>query len=390
VAVKRALLVAVAACSSNPGPHGTLIDGGPLADAPIDSAPDAPGPPTVELMAFGSTPTYAAYRAGSGAWQLVTSSDGHTYKIVADADYEFVAVCASTDGTLDETEIDAMASDGANIFSCQSDDSLGSATPTITVTGTMNQPGIVTLFEIASGSAGPWMFSLQVPPNSLQDLFAIGSGSMLIRRGVSISAAATQAVPTIDLSTDGTALATEPIAITGLGSDDAIYSQVALSTQYGFATISNGSSATSLVMPPASLIASGDSQLIAIDAYDATSDREFQTNDATVTTFALLPRLDDVAFADGSASWTSLPAASQRYQFQLAATGQSIGMTASVSISPAWLAATLATSIGFDDVAPGWQSAWSFWTTSAYQSSFTAETSNATTFQSTTAYGSGA
>lgn len=384
------LLVAIAACSSNAGPHGTIIDGGPLADAAVDAAPDAPGPPTVELMSFGSTPTYAAYRAGGGAWQLATSSDGHTYKLVADADYEFVAVCASMDGTLDEVEVDAMASDGANFFSCFNDDSLGSATPTITVTGTMNQPGIVTLFEIASGSAAPWMFSLQVPPSSLQDLFAIGSSSMLIRRGVAIGAAATQAIATIDLAADGTALATEPIAITGLGSDDAILSQVALSTQYGFATISNGSSATSLVMPPASLLASGDAQLIALDAYDATSDREFQTEDPSITTFALLPRLDGVAFAAGSASWTSLPASSQRYQFQLAATGQSTGMTASVSISPAWLAATAATSIGFDDAAPGWQSAWSFWTTGAYQPSLAAETSDATTFQSTTAYGSGA
>ena len=124
---------------------------------------------------------------------------------------------------------------------------------------------------------------------------------------------------------------------------------------------------------------------VAPEAGDATSDREFQTNDATVTTFALLPLLDGVAFAGGSASWTSLPATSQRYQFQLAGTGQ----TASVSISPAWLAATLATAIGFDDVAPGWQSAWSFWTTGPYQPSFTAETSDSASFQSTTAYGSG-
>jgi hypothetical protein len=379
----RSVLVAVAACSSNSGPHGTLIDGGPLVDASIDATPDA-GPPTVELMAFGSTPTFAAYRAGSGAWQLATSSNGSTYKIIADADYEFVAVCASTDGTLDEVEIDAVASAGANLFSCYNDDTRGSATPTITVDGTMDQPGIVTLFEIASGSGSPWTFALPVPPSTLQDLFAIGSSSMLIRRGVSIGSAATQSIATIDLAADGTALATEPIAITGLGSDDAVLSQVALSTQYGFATISNGSSATSLVMPPASLVASGDTQLIAIDAYDATNDRELQTNDPTITTFALLPRLDGIAFSNGSASWTALPASSQ-YQFQLAGTGQ----TASVSISPAWLAATGATSIGFDDVAPGWQSAWSFWTTSAYQASFTTETSDSTTFQSATAYGSG-
>jgi hypothetical protein len=377
------VLVAVAACSSNSGPHGTLIDGGPLVDASIDAMVDA-GPPTVELMSFGSTPTFAAYRAGSGAWQLATSSNGSTYKIIADADYEFVAVCASMDGTLDEVEVDAMASEGANLFSCFNDDTQGSATPTITVTGTMDQPGIVTLFEIASGSGSPWTFSLPVPPTTLQDLFAIGSDSMLIRRGVSIGSAATQAIATIDLSTDGTALATEAIAITGLGSDDAVFSQVALSTQYGFATISNGTSATSLVVPPASLLASTDTQLFAIDAYDATSDREFQT-ETPITMFALLPKLDGITFANGSASWTSLPAPSQRYQFELAGTGQ----TASVSISPAWLAATAATSIGFDDVAPGWQPAWSFWTTSAYQASFTTETSDATTFQSATAYGSG-
>jgi hypothetical protein len=381
----RSLVVAFAACSSSPAPHGTLIDGGPLADAPADAAPDAPGPPTVELMSFGSTPTYTAYRAGSGSWQLATSSNGSTYKIVADADYEFVAVCASMDGTIDEVEIDAMASEGANLFSCYNDDTVGSTTPTITVDGTMDQPGIVTMFEIASGSGSPWTFSLQVPPSSVQDLFAIGSSSMLIRRGVSIGSAATQSIATIDLATDGTALATEAISITGLGSDDTVYSQVALSTQYGFATISNGSSPTSLVMPPASLLASGDTQLIAIDASDPTNDREFQTNDATITTFALLPRLDGIAFANGSASWTSLPASSQRYQFQLAGTGQ----TASVSISPAWLAATASTSIGFDDVAPNWQSAWSFWTANAYQPSFTVETSNASAFQSATAYGSG-
>jgi hypothetical protein len=385
--VKLSALVAVAACSSNPGAHGTIIDGGPLVDAPVDATPDA-GPPTVELISFGSVPTLAAYRAGSGAWQLVSSNTG-TYTIDADADYKFVAVCASTDGTLDEVEVDAMASDGANYFSCYNDDTLGSATPTITVDGAMNQPGIVTMFEIASGSAAPWSFALPVPPSTTQDLFAIGSGVMLIRRGIAIGSAATQSIATIDLATDGTALASEPIAITGLGSDDAVFSQVALSTQYGFATISNGTSATSLVTPPASLIASTDTQLFAIDAYDATNDREFQTEDPTITTFALLPRLDGIAFAAGSASWTSLPASSQRYQFELAGTGPSTGMTASVSISPAWLTATGATSIGFDDVAPGWESVWSFWTTSAYQPSFTVETSDPSAFQSATAYGSG-
>jgi len=384
--MKRLCVVAViAGCSGLSTSNGVLTDAN-KPDAEHGSAaptPDAgpPQPQTITIQPYEAIPTFVAYRAGSGAWMTpTTTSQG--YAIVATDDYLFVAVCTSTDGSLDEVELGATVSDGAtNYVGCTSDDDAGSGGATVAVTGTMQQAGNVQMGGEVSSTTAPWTFSLNVPPSTTQDLVAIGASSMLIRRNIAVTATATQPQPAIDLSADGTALLNQAISVTGTPADDTAQTSVFLYTANSGAEISTGTSMTSVVLAPSALMQSGDEETIDVYAFDATTFQDSEVNDPTVTQFAMLPQLQGVTFTGTTSSWTTLPQANSIYS-ELYETNGTITKDAIVQMSPTWLAATSATSVAFDDSAAGWQAAWSFWTSVAYQEFFAVEEYSQTTFQS--------
>ncbi len=377
-------LALVAGCSGLNTSHGELVDAN-KPDAPghgSGATPDAgpPQPRTINIESYASTPTFVAYRAGSGAWMTPTTT-AQGYSILATDDYVFVAVCTSTDGSLDEVELAATVSDGStNYIGCTSDDAAGSGGATVAITGTMNQVGNVQMADEASSATAPWSFSLNVPPNTTQDLVAIGTTSMLMRRNIAVTATATQPQPTIDLSTDGTALLNQTISVTGTPADDTAQTSVFLYTANSGAQISTGTSMTSVVLVPSALLQTGDEETVDVYASDMTTFQESEVSDPTVTQFAMLPRLQGVTFAGTTSSWTTLPQANAIYSDRYYSSG-TVTKAASVQMSPTWLAATTATSVAFDDSATGWQPAWSFWTSVAYQASFAIEDYTQTTFQ---------
>jgi hypothetical protein len=388
-----ALVALGAACSSNSSPHGTIIDAPAQADASHGSnapSPDA-GPQTISMENFGSVPTLIAYRAGSGAWQTPATSDGgQTYAVLAMNDYVFVAACISTDGTISETEIAATTDDGNMMsFGCFSDDSSGSA-QVVAVTGTMKQPGVVAMSATASGSAANWSFTLDEPPDSevaLQDLFAIGSAAMLIQRDIDVGSGATYAAGTIDLGSGGAAFAPVTIAVTNMNPDDMFEGYDELETQNEFETVTESTSPTSITPTPASLIASKDFEIWDLNVEDATSARRYETYAGAASSFAMPDNLTGITFADAKASWTSLDSSWQDVGFDLAGGTQTIFQNAEVVAYADWIELNGATSLAFDDSAPGWLSAWSFWQTEAYQPSFMAEQESQTSYESSTAVG---
>jgi hypothetical protein len=377
--MKRSCLfvIALAACSSSNKSNGVLVDAPPKTDAPDGSGSNQGSNSMGQMIpidSYGSMPTFVAYRAGSGAWMTPTlSTNGYTYEIEATADYVFVAVCTSTDGSIDAVEVMGTVDDVGAYFSCQSDDTSAGG-PTVAVTGTMKQVGNVQMYAEASSTTAPWNFTLNVPPSITSDLFALGSASMAVQRSVAVGSAATQSVGTIDLSTQGTAYTKQPITVTGTPDDDTAFTEVFVQNQQGFATISIGSDATSLVEMPSSLMTSGDAEYLYVEGYDETTSQSYESNDPTLATYPMLPVLQGITFSGTTASWTTLPQADVYFdQLYYENDAMTVSKTANVQISPNWLSATGATSVAFDDSATGWQPAWSFWTSVAYTPFFQIE-----------------
>ncbi|HEY1553131.1 MAG TPA: hypothetical protein VGG28_35110 [Kofleriaceae bacterium] len=382
-----------AACSNNSSPHGTLTDAAPQTDAEHGSGgPSADaGPQTITLQNFGSVPTFVRYRAGSGAWQTPTANNGgETYSVTALDDFVFVAACISTDGTISETQIDATVSDTMLQFGCFSDDSSGGSAQVVSVTGTMKQPGFVAMSATDAGSAANWSFTLAEPPDSevaLQDLFAVGSAAMLIQRDIDIGSGASYAAGAIDLTNGGAAFAPVTIAVTNMNQDDTFEGIDELATPNEFATLTESTDPTKITPTPTSLLGSKDFEIWELDTADATSERVYETYAGAATSFAMPANLTGITFATGGASWTSLDSAWQDVALELSGGTQEIFHSAQVVAYSDWLAATSTTSLAYDDSAPGWMPAWSFWKTEAYQPSFLAEQEGQTSYQSSTAIG---
>ena len=202
---------------------------------------------------------------------------------------------------------------------------------------------------------------------------------MLIDRNVAITADAKQTVPTINLATDGTALTKQAITVTGAPADDDVaQTTVYLITANDFAEISTGSDATSIVLPPATLVEATNREYVNVFVADATTSQDNEVDDPTITQFAMLPALTGVTFTGPTASWTTLPQATLAHQDLYV--NATIANEADVDMSPSWIAATGATSVAFDDSAPGWQAAWSFWKTATYSPSFSIEVDTQTTY----------
>jgi hypothetical protein len=383
-------LVLGAACSSNSSPHGTLTDAASHDAEHGSNAPPADaGPQMIALQNFGSVPTFISYRAGSGAWQTPTTSDGgQNYTITALNDFVLVAACISTDGTISESEVAATVGDAMLSFGCFSDDAGSGAAPqVVAVTGTMKQPGVVEMSDSATGSAANWAFSIAEPPNSTQDLFAVGSAAMLIQRDVAVGSGASYAVGTIDLGSGGAAFTPVAIAVTNMNADDSFQGFDELETANEFETVTESTTATSITPTPVSLLAQNDFEIWDLNVANATSARRYETYAGAASSFAMPDNLTGISFGSGAASWTALDSSWQDVGLELSGGSQTIFHDAQVIAYADWIALEAATSLAFDDSAPGWQSAWSFWKSEAYQPSFLAEHELQTAFESSTAIG---
>jgi hypothetical protein len=274
-------------------------------------------------------------------------------------DYEVIAV-ATNGSNFYATEIASTLSESTSDTLCTP-----AGTKTVEVSGQMVQPGWVSMGDQGQGaSPGPWSYRLNVTPG-LHDLIAISdrqvgtSGSILIRRRQSISAATTE--PLIDVSSGGMQLETTPLSIAGTVSGDSFQTFLWLTTGSGdIATISDRVDAVVDAIPGA-LIETSDRQWLEVDATRHGASVQFTGSE---TSFVLLPPLTGITIDPTpmpTASWSTIPVDGYtEARLSISAdTPACLGCAIQwVFASRGWLDTYGATSLAFDTTAPGYQSSW--------------------------------
>jgi hypothetical protein len=231
----------------------------------------------------------------------------------------------------------------------------------VTITGQMVQPGMVTVgWQSTSNTSGPWSYALTMPPGT-EDVFAQDLDHIALRRALSLTADTT--LDTFDLSQEGSAYDSLPLAVGGVAADDTVTSDVQWQTANGSVQIAG--TATAVATPPASLVDAADYQSLEVNASGGDYTRMVDAPLPGSTTFDLMPVLDGVTFEANDARWTTLPVADE---VDFAEYAPSTGSTAWFAASPSWIAATNASQLGFADPP---SDTWTIDPTSAHSDSLT-------------------
>ena len=319
-----------------------------IIDVPPDAMPDAD---TVAMNAivvetFGDTPVFIMYRDGDRAWQAPTTISGGYEFRVHDA-YQLLAVCEQGGGGYD-VAIEASTYDeagGMTYLPCfVASDDPGSTT--VKVTGTMSQPGLVTMGGVEStGTTTNWPFELDIE-TGLHDLIAVANtNKILIRRDVSVAAAMSVAGvdPTVAMTAVPYTLNTD--------ADESVTTQMWLMTENGFTMLPERMGATAYVVPD-SLLMQNDLQLAVVTASSGQTWRGAYSRYTTgsTTTFTLMPKLSGVTFTATGATWPTLPEGD--VDVYLGGSSSQLRMTA----SKGWLGSR--TELAADTNVPGFKSEW--------------------------------
>ena len=277
---------------------------------PTISVEDAPPLNVVSVETFGELPLFIKYRTGDGPWQEPVDTGGahrgERFELHVQDKYELIAVCGSQDTGYD-VGIEASTyreTGGRTFLPCS-----GTSGPTgpVVASGTMAQPGTVTLaFASATSTAADWPFQLDVRAG-LSDLIAVGDGHLLIRRDLNL-AAPTISVPRIDVITDGLALLPVALQLRGVLPDDNVSTFYLLATENSFVQFEPEPGSTALVAP-AQLLHRSDRQFVAVNSDSGRSKRLALTaySGAVTPTLTLPPRLADIQFGPNRVSWSTLP-----------------------------------------------------------------------------------
>jgi len=349
-------------------------DGGTVgSNSPVDAAiprdgsstmmmTDASPPNTVTLHVEGDVAQLVAYRDGQGPWHAAAGS-GSQYALHVTSDYEVAVVCQDF-----ATELAFVVTDGADqVYHCPLD-----KTPTVNVTGALQQAGTV---ELASANA---IFdrATEIDLSSTvgtHDLFAYDSTHLLMRHDIAIGSGGTD-LGTIDIDGAGGALGTSTITVTNQLTNDQPIVFHGVATHNGD-VFSLNSSLGPIAIPPASVLASQDHQWLEAEASNTHSSRTVRDDafDPTTTTSIALPDpfttpTFSVTTTAYTATWTTLPDA------------DSIVLDISEDLSDVEIKASrgyLAVhpgSLAFDPTVPGFQSSWLIDVTRPSSSSLTATT----------------
>ena len=363
---RTAMLVLVAACSTNP--HD-----GPVIILPDAASPDAPVTTTLTTVVVdiaGTTPTLIEYRDGKGQWTVPEMVFMQRYELDVTNDYDLVVVCADGIGGFDAERLLATASDGPTMeLGCNSGPAATGTT--VTVNGQMNQPGTVWLDNSATSMTAPWTYHVDVP-TGMHDLVATDNTRLVLRRGIDISVPSTE--PVIDLDANSVALTPVPVSVTNVADDDTLTTETYLETQYELSQLAFVPGATAETLPSA-MMQANDFQLSVTAASNDEYDRWAYAQQPSTGSLELLPRLSGVTCeidADRTlATFSALPTVDEvdLYVTGTATQGQHVVAT------PAWIAATGSASIGFDTAIPSYQASWHI-DPSAYGCDFSAQTNS--------------
>jgi hypothetical protein len=320
-----------------------------LAVAACSSSSHEPGPNPVAVTVVGS-PTLIAVRDGGGDWREVGGTDGN-YTLGVDYDYQLLVTCTDTTGF--DTALRARTTDDGDQF-IYCDGHATAFADSVAVTGTMQQPGVASLYDIQESATGPWSFTLAVPPGQ-GDLVAVGNGKVAITRDLAIAGA--MQLPPIDVDRDGTPLVPVALALDGVQSADQLTSEIDLYSRNSIAWGPTVEGATAQMLP-ASLLRPDDEVDLYLEAWGAPYFRSLDaTFDGTQTRFQLMPLVGDIQFdASGGATWAQLP---QHTEVSVLLTAGNSAQR--VSASETWLAANGNTTLGLDALGalpPRFQQAW--------------------------------
>lgn len=270
---------------------------------PVDSPPDTPveDPPVEQIVfveLFGSSPVFVRYRTGGGEWrEPVDTGDGYEMTVVDD--YELVAACA-TDVAADVGFIAGTVDEGLSTYiPCYPP--FSDAATTAAVTGTMKQPGRVFLNREASGETPNWTFDLELSIGT-KDLIALDDTRVAVRRDLEVLGPTT--IAQVDLATEGVDLIDTAFSV------DASPGEQLASSLWWF-TANTGTfislgSATTLGLPPPSVVGQFDTQYVAFDAFGKASYRSvfIQQFRGAPTSVELLPQLEGVEFNTDGVTWS--------------------------------------------------------------------------------------
>lgn len=326
-------------------------DDGPMLECPGDQS-------NYLQVKIGGSPALALVASGGGSWEPLVGTAQNKYEACVGETYAVMVMCepSGADGRRYAEEVRYRADERLEVVlgGCPAP---GPAE--VSVTGTMAQPGRVTLGPVGvAGFSSDWPIDLREPPGTY-DLVVIDAtaSSGTIRRGVSIAKDTDLGI--IDLSQDSVALVSVPVSVDGAMASD--------STQLSSELQTAGDTEVLLTPPapqspsvnvfPASSLAEGDEQwLIA----SVSGEGFFRTRripaSADPSTIVVPPRLESAMFigATGtSASWSSLPDFTS-----LELTLLDDANLQRVIVSSGWLAEHPEQSIAFDTQVPGFDPAW--------------------------------
>ncbi len=339
-------------------------------DATVDARPDAEIDAAVTRMVtlhVTGDPSYLAYRDGSAAWATPTAIGGADYVISVAGAYLVLAICSSTESTgADAEEFGADASEGdALAVGCYPMDQTD--IDESYVGGSMDEPGSIYMGAISqSGFSAPWYFEFQAE-NGPHELVAIGSANTAIVRGIEVGY---NTQINVDTGSGAPNLIGNLTATNVNLPAETVRSSVTIYTQHDASTIFNLDTLTPTLVPP-SLLLPGETEAITVTANAATETRSVETYDPTVTVFDLPPQITTWSLDTADviiASWTALPLTGE-VSLSVSQPNTGFGIAA-IQVSPAYLAATGASSLAFDASAPGWQSDWSIWTDEGFAINF--------------------
>jgi hypothetical protein len=277
-------------------------------------------------------PTYIAFQDGDKPWHELRPDPAGGYSFDVANDYQFLVVCSDSGGFTTRLRQRTVA-DGDDFVWCMNH---GDPYTTVQVTGHMQQPGFVSMYDFASSTTGPWDFTLDVT-RGVHDLGATGAGNIVVRRGIPVTDATTLAP--IDAVKDGVPLVSTPLTVGGLLTGDQVASEVDLYTVNDIVSAPTVAGSTAAV-PPASVLFDGDQLDLYVTVGDGTHTRTADTwFTGHETTFTLLPPLAGVEFGAQDATSATLAGADEA-ELDLVVTTPTRTDRQDVTTTSAWRAAT--------------------------------------------------
>lgn len=320
------------------------------------------------------SPSFVAYRDGSGSWQTPVVANG-TYKLCVADDYVLETVYAGSNHFTASAVATTYAETNPVFQECMG--APPAPVQTVAVSGELVQGGQIWIGSAHGGDlpdsgAISYMLDVGVGAHDVvasSDMYGGSPGNVLITRNQDFEAAAV--LPDIDLSAMGVPVQQVPIALAGLDPLDVVVSMLALRTSSTYASAisvhaSQQSSPTADVVPAAALVPTDEQDLTVSGSLGSGYHEATVAFTGTETSFTMMPYLAGVAFSAGTpaiATWSSLPASYTIVGLYLSKTtvlAQQSEVTSELdaTATKGWVDVHGATSIGFDP-ATGYDPAWS-------------------------------